>query len=182
MKTVALILLATIAAARADTTDVSSPTDVLKLRVFEEPLYPIGLTFADENAQLRGAIASLLAKRANLSPSEYAYVDLSEFEAFLAGHPDSAWKPTLLANLGIAYYARGQFSKALAAWEESWRIGREVEEKIPRLIVDRALAELSRMYARLGMMEQIEALVAEARDRVLTGASKEMFLNAREGL
>ena len=38
------------------------------------------------------------------------------------------------------------------------------------------------MYARLGMMAEINALVAEAGDRALTGAAKEMFLGAREGL
>ena len=48
-------------------------------------------------------------------------------EQFLATHPGSAWRASLRANLGTLQRQRGAFSRALASWEEAWRLVADAE-------------------------------------------------------
>jgi hypothetical protein len=68
--------------------------------------------------------------------------------------------PTLLTNLGLAYYRAGYFSKAIDSWEQAWRTGRDVTEIHGKALVDRAFGELLRMHA-LGHAARLEALFRE---------------------
>ena len=40
-----------------------------------------------------------------------------ELEAFLEASPESAWAPSVRANLGVFYHQCGAFTPALAHWE-----------------------------------------------------------------
>ncbi len=160
--------------------DAPATGDIRALLLFEERLATIGEPTAEENAALAAALKIFFTARAAADPSDHAGVDLSPLEAFLRNHPGSAWKAPLLSNLGILYYRQGRFSQAIDAWRGAWDLGKDAPG--PQPAVDRALGELARMYSRLGMMDEIEALLAETDGRTLTGAAKEMIIRSREAL
>src|SRR5439155_8092018 len=51
-----------------------------------------------------------------------------------------------------------------------------------KAIADRAVGELAYMYARLGRMTELEALLKSVQDRVFSGPATERITGAREGL
>ncbi|MCB1124115.1 MAG: hypothetical protein KJT03_21370, partial [Verrucomicrobiae bacterium] len=160
----------------------SSTESIQTSRLFQEALRPLGTPTDAENAALARALNSIQEARTQVSPSDYATVELSGLERFLQAYPRSAWRIALYTNLGIESYQRGRFSRALRYWRAAWDGGKASDDRGIKPLVDRALGELARMYARLGMMPEIESLVREAGDRTLTGAPQEMFSSARQGL
>src|SRR2546422_10768047 len=93
------------------------PTDeeIFRARVFAEPLVPVGgSTSADQNRALAKALLAFLNRRNN--------DELAVVEQVLADYPKSPWRASLLTDLGIVYRNTGYFSKALAAWEETWTL------------------------------------------------------------
>ena len=88
-----------------------SPTDaeLTRARIFPEPLVPMQRpTTREENAALAQAIKTC----ADAQQGEM----VAPLVAFLTRYPDSAWRPSLLANLGTVYRAHGYLSRALNAW------------------------------------------------------------------
>lgn len=91
------------------------PTDpeFFRARVFAEPLLPLGgATTVAENRLLKDALLAFLRRS---SPD-----DVSAIVQFLEAQPRSAWRGSLLVNLGIVYRKSGYFTKALEAWEGAW--------------------------------------------------------------
>lgn len=144
-------------------------------QVFAEPLIPIGgKTNPTENKTLAAAITAF-AKAADPEQTH----GLSEF---LHRFPQSAWRASLLANLGTVYRSTGYWSKALDAWEESWKLlGKETAPKTNAL-GDFVLGELAQLNARLGRAERLEALFAEIGDRDVRGPATEKVAGAKQGL
>lgn len=101
--------------------------------------------------------------------------------AFLAAYPHSGWSAAIHTNLGLAYYQRGFFSKAIAAYEAAYREGRAATDFRARALVDRAIGELARMHARVGHLAELDALTAEIGDRPIQGGAAELLTGAREG-
>ncbi len=162
-----------VAAASPDAEADRSQLSVLVSR-FEEPLVATGQTSLEEDDALTQAITAYNQRA--------AVDDVQPLESFLAAHPISAWRLSLLTNLGLSYYHYGYFSKAIDAFELAWKEGQTATELHAKALADRAAGELLRMHARLGHSERLAALLDELRERGLTGSATEMRDGAKEGL
>ena len=158
----------------------ANPTtqEIYRARVFEEPLVPIGgEPTADENAALAAALLGY-AKRSG--PDDFA-----SLTGFLEKHPQSPWRAALLTCLGLEYYNTAHYSLALDAWENAWahsKDAKDAKNARGKAIADRAVGELAFMYARIGRMTELEALLISVEARGFVGAATERITGAREGL
>ena len=155
----------------------ASPTveEFFRARVFTEPLVPIGgEPTAEENSDLAAALLGY-AKRSGPD-------DFSSLTGFLETHPNSPWAAALLTDLGLEYYNTAHYSLALEAWKEAWPLGQKARDAKGIAIADRAVGELAYMYARLGRMTELEALLKSLKGRVFVGPATEKITGAREGL
>jgi len=141
---------------------------------FAEPLIATGPAQPIEDQELLQAVG---AYERRAQPD-----DFTSLARFLSAHPQSAWRVALLTNLGISYLHYGYFSRALDAWEEAWRDGRDLTDRKPRALVDRAVGELALLHARLGHVERLGALLDEIGDRPVSGPATEAVQIARETL
>jgi len=155
----------------------AAPTDqeMFKARVFEEPLIPAGAktAVAENQALAQALLAYVRAKEME---------ETSSLEIFLKTHPDSPWRVSLLTDLGIVYRKTGQIQKALGAWDEAWRVGKDETEANARAITDRAVGELAQLNARLGRYEALEVLLKEIEGRDIRGSATEKVAGATQGL
>lgn len=150
-------------------------TEFFRGRIFEEPLIPIGGTPADaENAALAAALRGYAARQ---TPDDFSALD-----EFLANHRHSPWRAALLTNLGLEAYRTGRYSRTMDSWAEAWRLSKNATDAPARALADRAIGELATMYARLGRMDDLGALLKSVEGRVFTGAATERITEAREGL
>lgn len=149
-------------------------------RLFAEPLVPVGgATQAEENRALARALTEY---RQSTQDRERAFGDTAgPIEAFLAAHPTSPWRPSLLSNLGMAYRRTGYFSRALRAWEQAWELAKADSTAPGRAVADRTLGELAQLYARLGRYDSLRSLFAEIEDRPVGGPAGQLLQGAREG-
>jgi len=132
----------------------ASPTteELIGARVFEEPLVPIGgEPSVVENA---GLAAALLAYANRGGPDDFA-----SLTGFLEAHPDSPWRAALLAGLGFEYYNTAHYSLALEAWKKALAQPTKATNVEGRIVLARAAEELASLYARLGCMSELEALL-----------------------
>ena len=149
--------------------------EIFRARVFEEPLVPIGgEPSSDENAALAEALLGY-AKRSGLD-------DFASLTGFLEKHPLSAWRAALLTCMGLEYYNTAYYSRALEAWQQAWAHAKDARDAKGKAIADRAVGELAYLYARLGRMTELEALLKSVENRVFLGAATERITGAREGL
>jgi len=149
--------------------------EIFRARVFEEPLVPIGgEPTADENASMATALRGY-SKRTSQD-------DFSSLTGFLAKHPQSPWRAALLVNLGLEYYNTAHYSLTLPAWSEAWQLAKDATEANGKAIADRAVGELAYMFARLGRVAELEALLKSVDGRPLTGPATERISGARGGL
>jgi len=153
------------------------PTDseLSNAHVFSEPLVPIGAkTTPSENKALADGIMRF-AKEANPERTD-------SLTDFLKQFPNSAWRASLLANLGAIYRSTGYWSKALDAWEESWKLATKETEPKAKAVGDYVLGELAQLNARLGRQDRLKALFAEIGDRDVRGPATEKVAGAKQGL
>jgi len=149
--------------------------EVSRSRAFEEPLVPIGgRASAEENKALGQALAAYV-KRGESD-------DTSAIADFLQRHPGSAWRASLLTNLGLAYRRTGHFSKALAAWEQAWEIAKDETDLKSRAVGDRAVGELADLTARLGHPQELEFLLEQVKARDVHGPATERLAAAEQAL
>ena len=151
------------------------PTDeeIFRARLFEEPLVPAAWipVNRDENHALARA---LLAFRSREVADEAVAL-----EQFLATHPDSRWRLSLLANLGRFYGQSGRWTKALATWDQAWQFGKDRPGPRARALTDGAVAELAALSARLGDFERLDRLLSQLGSRQLAGSATEKLSAAR---
>ncbi|MCL4820599.1 MAG: hypothetical protein KJ067_15760 [Vicinamibacteria bacterium] len=152
------------------------PTDqeLFRARVFEEPFIPERATRPDDNSTLVAAIEAFVSSEDR--------EDLSPWLLFVESHPDSPWTLSVLTGLSIASRRAGYFSRAMELSQRAWERGRGIEEPRARAIASRAFAELVEMYARVGRMEELEALLASVEGREFSGAVAERIAAAKQGL
>jgi RHS repeat-associated protein len=155
----------------------ASPTaqEVFRAQVFAEPLVPIG---GEPSPAENAALAAALLGYAKRSGSD----DFSSLTGFLATHPTSPWRAALLTDLGLEYYNTAHYSLALDAWEKAWPLAKDAMDRKGKAIADRVAGELASMYARLGRMTELEALLKSVAGRAFVGAATEKITGAREGL
>lgn len=148
--------------------------EIFRARVFEEPLVPIGgEPAAAENAALASA---LLGYSKRSSPDDFA-----SLTDFLAQHPKSPWRAALLTGLGFEYYTTAHYSLALEAWSKALEGANEAKDIRGGIVMARAAEELALLYARLGRMTELEALLKSTGCQAAPGASEKINLT-REAL
>jgi len=112
--------------------------DIFRARIFEEPLVPMGAKpIAKENADFAAALVDF----ADCGGPD----DFSALTAFLGAHPRSPWNGALLTNLGLVYYKRGHYSRALQAWGDACTVAMTVTDPAQKPLADRAIGELAYM-------------------------------------
>lgn len=152
-----------------------TPQDIFQIRLFEEPLVPIG---ADPTSSENGALAAALLAYSKRSGPD----DFSSLTGFLEVYPKCPWNVALLTNLGLEYYRTGHYSKTLEVWGQAWELGKAATDLKGKAIVDRAVGELAYMHARLGQMTELAALLKSVEGRAFSGPATEKITGAREGL
>jgi RHS repeat-associated protein len=152
-----------------------TPRDILRARVFEEPLVPVG---GEPSAAENSDLAASLAGYARRSGPD----DFSSLTHFLEQHPRSPWAASLLSGLGLEYYNTAHYSLALEAWKEAWSLTKGATDARGKAVGDRAAGELACMYARLGRMAELQALLKSVEGRVFMGPATEKITGGREGL
>lgn len=149
--------------------------EILRSHLLEEPLVPVGgRPTPAENAELAAALMDY-AKRSGPD-------DFSALTGFLDRHPNSPWRAALLTDLGLEYYNTAHYSLALDAWAKAWALAKDATDSRGVAIADRAVGELAYMYARLGRMSELEALLQSVKGRVFVGPATEKISGAREAL
>jgi RHS repeat-associated protein len=152
-----------------------TPQELFRARVFEEPLVPVGGEPSPaENAALAVALLGYAQRR---GPD-----DFSSLTGFLDQYPKSLWCASLLTDLGIEYYNTAHYSLAIDAWEKAWAFAKNATDSKGKAIGDRAAGELAYMYARLGRMAELQALLKSVEGRTFVGPATERITGAREGL
>lgn len=149
--------------------------ELSRARIFSEPLVPMPWgTSSAENAALARAIVTYRDTRRSES--------VAPLLAFLQRFPQSAWRPSLLANLGTVYAANGYLSRALNAWEQAWD-GAKIEiEPRAKAVADFALGEFLDLSSKIGHADEIETRLAEVEGRSVTGRAAQKIGMAREAL
>ena len=148
------------------------PTDqeIFRARIFPEPLVPVMTTSADENQALVHAIKSNSANRT------------APFEKFLADYPVSAWRPSLLANLGVVYLQMGRPGKALQSWDAAWQATKHDAAPLTRAVADFALGNWLHLSTNMGRVPALVERLAEVDGRDVGGQAGSKVKTAREGL
>src|ERR1043166_6983759 len=145
--------------------------EIFRARVFEEPLVPIGgEPSAEENAALADALLGY-AKRSG--PDDFA-----SLTSFLETHLNSPWRVALLTGLGFEYYNTAHYSLALEAWKSALAQTNPPTTVNGMVVLSRATEELALLYARLGRMEELEALLKP----FANGSGSEKINRVRDGL
>ena len=108
--------------------------------------------------------------------------DASAVENFLNKHPDSQWRVSLTANLGGHYRHTMQFTRALAAWRETWALGKGSADPKVIDVADEAAAEMAQYYVTLGRTDELQALLKELDGHPLRGAASVRVADVRSAL
>ena len=156
--------------------DQPSDDELRKARVFPESIIPDGPGKASDNEAISKAL------RAYAKAPVPGNLDV--VADFLRANPKSPWAVAIWLNLGLVYRQTGYFTQALNAWEQAWRLGKSSKTPMLQPLVDRSVAELAELNARLGRYERLRPLFAEldALKRDVRGAAAEKIGGAREGL
>jgi RHS repeat-associated protein len=158
----------------------AEPTDreFLQVGLFNQTLVPVGQTASADN---RAFAKALLAYNA-LVLHGHAPDELAPLTEFLRQHPNSAWQPALILNIGTIYRQTGHFSKAMVAFQEAWAATKMLGGANERAIGDAAIAELTQFNAYLGRKDVLATLLAETKGRVLHGTAAEQINDSTLGL
>ena len=159
----------------AQLSETPSDAELFAAHIFLEPLVPVGgKTSPEANQALASAIKAFLESN-----------DLEQtgpLTSFLERFPRSAWRASLLANLGAIYRVTGYWSQALNAWEESWAMLVNGSDPRTKALGDYVLGEMAQLNARLGRADRLESLFSQIGDRDVRGAATEKIAGARQGL
>jgi hypothetical protein len=143
-------------------------------RVFGEPLVPVGGdTSPEENREL----AEALNRYFNVRDKE----DAKALTTFLEAHPTTAWRSSLLLNLGTVYRGHGRFTKAIEAWKESWDLSKTALDPWGRAVAETAIGNLAMLHNELGHMREMQEILEEVEGRELRGSAAIKIQRAREG-
>src|SRR5260221_7417237 len=154
----------------------SVPTDgeILRARVFPEPIVPIGASSPEENAALGAALLAYVDHR---EPNT-----LGPIARFMETHPTSVWQPSLLLNAGLVFLQQGFFTRAAQDFRVAWTLAKDLPAPTAHAVADQAVGQLLQLESRLGHADALETLIAEIGARTLSGAAVEQYSNAKQAL
>ena len=154
----------------------ASSAEIRAARVFGEPLVPLGGTPSpEENRALAQALTAALGR------SDIAQ-RLAVLENFLSVWPESSWRASLQANLGVLYRRHGYFTRAETALTRAWDLARSSSEPGAQAVAGTALEELLELNMRFGRVQPLETLLAQIGDRVFLGSPVERIREARSAV
>lgn len=133
--------------------------------VFTEALIPFGTTSPAPDRALEQAIA---AYKATGNP-----VQIDALRQYLAQHPNSPWKPALLANIGLMYKEQAYLSRALDYLAQARQAMPKPATPAQQALADAVLGDEMRLHAQLGHVAEVKALLAEVGERPLLGSAQE---------
>ena len=146
--------------------------DVFALRAFSEPLVAASMAASSaENAAFFTAINAFLATGESES-----------LEAFVNMYPSSRWAAAISHNLGILKYRDGFFTAAIDYWKKSWRLAQGSNDLHLRALAQQSVAQLSKMYARLGRIEELKPLLQGLNTDAAGGSARQMLESSSEAL
>jgi len=149
--------------------------EFMKFRLFAEPLLPMGgHTSPAENKAFAAAVTTFAQ-----NPSSD---NMEQLEKFLSDYPNSAWRVSLLTNMGILYRDGGYWVEAFSSWEKAWQLGKMETEPMRKLIVDQALGSAADLALKISWVDYLKMLLEQAKGRDLHGPASELISNARAGL
>ncbi len=156
--------------------DTPADNEFLSVRLFTEPLLPMGesKTTPAENRALADAILAFSAK----ADADH----IQPLEEFLRSFPESPWRVSLLTNMGFLYRSGGYWSSAFDAWQKAWKLGQNETEQRRKLIVDHALAQATDMAVKFSWTDYIQMFLDAAKDRGVSGPATELLSRAKNGL
>mgnify|MGYP001564069749 CR=1 FL=1 len=138
------------------------PADkIMRAIVFRDRIVWIGKTPPPEQ-ESRQLLALIEALRGKSLPAT-----IGGFESFVAANPNSAWTPSLKANLGYFYYQSGRYTLALSHWETAWDQAKGMQDRWGKHVADYSLAHWTRLLASLGREEELAKIFKETKDRAL---------------
>src|SRR6266487_4424969 len=162
--------------APAHISDRPSAAEIVYAKVFPFPLIPIGTPSDVENMTVGKAVIAFRDR-----PSKD---DMSGLRTFINTRLWSAWTPSLLHQLGVAYLENGYFSLALDAWEQAWKYlnkGTFAQGSLEQSLADEVFSRLITANLRLGQKQRVRELVeAEAGDSKLGGPATQALNKAME--
>lgn len=150
-----------------------SDAELGAIALFPEPLRPVPGVSSDEETE------ALAAAIGDDSEDDRG---IGAIERFASAYPHSRWAPGIHYNLGTISYQAGYFQDALMHWKAAWDLAKTGEDGTSQEIANQALAEYARMNARLGRMDELQALLAEAKPRTFMGDARVKIGAAAEGL
>lgn len=160
--------------------EMPAPAPMKIFAGLEEPLVATGPVTDQENQDIDAALAAFREAPANAGP-QGDYLDWGKpLIAFIEAHPNSNWNAALYTNIGLGYYHSGYYSKAFPAFEQAWKLGREAKGPQIQLLIDRAVAELARMHARVGHEKEMEAVLADIGERRMGGNAVDIVQGVHE--
>ncbi|MBE7172480.1 MAG: RHS repeat protein [Williamsia sp.] len=149
--------------------------EIFKIHFFEEPLVPSPVAARPgENQALLYALAGYSQRK---SPD-----DFSALLNFLVSYPDSRWRGSLLADMGLVYRRSGYFSKAVQAWQQSWDLLKKQNEPKLKNLADRVVSELLMMHTWVGEVDKMDSLVTEIDHRMIEGPAVTRIVLIRQAL
>lgn len=161
--------------------ELPAPAPIKIMSGLEEPLVATGpVTDDQENTDLDIALASF-HDAPSKAGTDGDYSDYAKpLLAFIALHPNSNWNAALYTNIGLGYYHSGYYSRAFPAFEQAWKLGREANDPQARRLIDRAVAELAKMNARVGREKEMKAVLADIGKRPVGGPAVDILQGVRE--
>jgi hypothetical protein len=134
--------------------DSTAKPTVTSIRAFEEPLVAIG---GDQSSVHDSALIAAL----QTYQKRKSYEEVSAITGYLNANPNSPWKFSLLANLGLVYRKTGHYSKAVDSWEQAWALGKGEKNLNVKALANRVVADLVTLLSSLGRTERVNSLLAE---------------------
>ena len=113
---------------------------------------------------------------------EYLLNQPESLEGFLHDWPESRWAAALEHNLGLLRYREGFFTAAMSYWQSAWELARGSKDSRMRALAHQSVAELAKMQARLGRIEELKPLLERINKREAGGSARQMLESSAEAL
>jgi RHS repeat-associated protein len=102
---------------------------------------------------------------------------MAALETFVNTHTNSAWAPSVRANLGRYYLNHGRYTDACTSWAAAWEATKGAPDGPGKQVADFAYAYWTKLLAGVGQVNALRPLLDEARDRNFDEATLRIIVN-----